>query len=176
MRRKRRVSVQCKRCKKEFTVKPSHLSLGYGKYCSRLCSSLSQRNGKEVPCYVCGVSAYRALKAIRGSKSGNYFCSKHCQTVWRNQLYVGERHANWRHGKAAYRSVLNRAKRQRKCEICQTEDIRVLTVHHKDRVRTNNTLENLAWLCHNCHFLVHRYDVGRDRGLLKARSYMVPIV
>ena len=169
-RRRTRVTVTCRQCKKTFTAKPSHIAMGFGKFCSRLCSSLSQKTGKEVSCDICNKKVYRIPKYLVGSKSGKYFCTKSCQTLWRNQLYVGERHANWKHGRAAYRSVLGRAKRERVCEICNTDDRRILTVHHKDRNRTNNNLDNLAWLCHNCHFLVHRYDVGRDRGLLRPRS------
>ena len=169
-RRRSRVTLACKRCKAPFTAKPSHIAMGYGKFCSRLCSALCQKTGKEVACDMCGTVVYRTPKYLEGSKSGKYFCSKSCQTLWRNQIYVGEKHGNWKHGRAAYRSVLGRANRERVCEICKNDDSRVLSVHHKDRDRTNNTLVNLAWLCPNCHFLVHHYDVGRDRGLLKPRS------
>lgn len=169
-RRKSRVTLACKLCGATFTAKPSHIAMGYGKFCSRQCSALGQKKGRDVCCHICGKKTYRSPKYLEGSKSGKYFCTKSCQTLWRNQLYVGEKHANWKHGRAAYRSVLGRAKRERVCELCKTTDNRVLSVHHKDRNRTNNKLYNLAWLCHNCHFLVHHYDVGRDRGLLKPRS------
>src|SRR3989344_2363672 len=170
MVRRSRVMVSCGRCSKTFSAKPSHISHGFGKYCSRQCSALSQRTGKEVFCDVCGKAVYRAPKYLEKSKSGKFFCTKSCQTLWRNQLYVGEKHANWKYGRAAYRSILGRAKRLRVCEVCKTKDTRILTVHHIDRNRINNDLSNLAWLCNNCHFLVHHYDVGRDRGLLKPRS------
>lgn len=165
VKRNPRVRVNCKHCGNQFTAKPSHVSRGFGKFCSRTCSSLSQRTGKQVACHVCGSVVYRIPKDLSQSKSGKFFCNKHCQTVWRNQLYIGEKHANWIHGRAAYRSVLSRAKMQRICVLCKTSDARVLAVHHIDRDRANNTLKNLAWLCHNCHFLVHHYDVGQDLGL-----------
>lgn len=169
-KRRARISVACKRCDKKFSVKPSHHTLGFGKYCSRTCSALSKRKGESVPCDVCGTEVYRAAGRKKKSKSGKFFCTKRCQTLWRNQLYIGERHANWRHGRAAYRSVLGRAHREKVCELCRTQDQRILTVHHKDRNRKNNELDNLAWLCHNCHFLVHHYGVGQDRGLLRPGS------
>lgn len=161
---------QCERCDKEFRTKPSHVKNGHGKYCSRLCGYLAHQKRTVVTCHLCGKQTYRTPKGLRTSKSGKYFCGKSCQTQWRNQLFVGPKHANWKHGRQVYRSVLSRVGREKVCEICRTKDERILAVHHKDRNRLNNAAENLAWLCHNCHFLVHHYDVGRDRDLLVERS------
>ncbi len=52
------------------------------------------------------------------------------------------------------------------CEVCKITDERVIVVHHKDQNRRNNRLENLIWLCRNCHYIVHQYPVGRERGLI----------
>jgi hypothetical protein len=160
----------CRACGRQFRTKLFYVRRGFGKYCSRSCSYESKRKGEIVSCATCGKDIYRKPRLLRLSKSKKYFCSKSCQTQWRNIVFIGPKHANWKHGRQAYRSVLGRAHRQKICEVCKTIDERVLAVHHKDRNRLNNTLENLAWLCHNCHFLVHHYDVGRDRGLLKPRS------
>ena len=35
----------------------------------------------------------------------------------------------------------------------------VLLVHHKDRDRTNNSLDNLVSLCPSCHLYVHKGDL-----------------
>lgn len=147
--------VKCKICSKEFYVKPSHLKLGWGKYCSTFCRSKSQFNGKTVKCFNCGKEIYRSEAKLKRAKSSKYFCSKSCQTVWRNNYFSEERHANWKYGENAYRNILLRSKREIKCESCRIKDIRVLAVHHKDRNRKNNQLNNLIWLCLNCHFLFH---------------------
>lgn len=168
--RAKRMNVLCKQCGAAFDAKPSHVARGFAKYCSRKCSALSQRTGKDVVCGTCGMRIYRVPKYLKLSKSGKFFCSKRCQTHWRNQLYVGEKHANWKHGRAAYRSVLGRARIDRVCKLCKAQDTRVLAVHHIDGDRTNNALRNLLWLCHNCHFLVHHYDVGQGLGLPNLRS------
>jgi len=42
-----------------------------------------------------------------------------------------------------------------KCEDCDFNDIRILTIHHLDRNRKNNTRKNLMLLCWNCHALRH---------------------
>lgn len=54
------------------------------------------------------------------------------------------------------------------CAKCKSTDKRILAVHHKDRNRQNNTVSNLVWLCHNCHFLVHHYKS-------EAGKFLVPI-
>lgn len=44
-----------------------------------------------------------------------------------------------------------------KCQRCGFSDHRALTVHHKDRNRSNNDPSNLELLCWNCHAIEH-YD------------------
>jgi len=41
------------------------------------------------------------------------------------------------------------------CSKCGFEDKRVLVIHHKDYNRKNNNINNLIWLCRNCHYLIH---------------------
>lgn len=117
-------------------------------------------------CYVCGKSTYKNQKQLNGSKSGLFFCSKNCQTQWRNQVFVGVKHANWIDGAHSYRSVLGRNKIKEACTLCGTLDKRILAVHHLDRDHKNNSVANLAWLCHNCHFLVH-HDTKEEANFLR---------
>ena len=147
--------VSCLVCRKEFYVKPSHLERGWGKYCSKSCQIKSQFKGKFVECSSCGKSVYRSPQSILRSNSGKYFCSKYCQTMWRNSVYVQEKHSNWKNGESAYRYILIRSGLKRECCLCGFSDIRVLSAHHKDHNRSNNKVENLTWLCLNCHYLVH---------------------
>lgn len=163
-------SLTCVVCKKEFKRKPSLIKRGGGRFCSNTCHFASKRTGKYIACSWCSAQVYRKPRLLRLSKSKKYFCDKSCQTKWRNQYFSGPLHTNWTTGEHSYRSAIKRAGKEVKCEVCDVTDERILAVHHKDRIRTNNDPSNLAWLCHNCHFLVHHYDVGRDRGLLKSRS------
>lgn len=41
------------------------------------------------------------------------------------------------------------------CFDCNTDDIRILCVHHNDHNRENNNLDNLITLCYNCHRIRH---------------------
>jgi hypothetical protein len=84
--------------------------------------------------------------------------------VWKNKnLIVGEKHARWKYGQNAYRNILKRNGKIPICGRCKTEDFRILAGHHIDKNRKNNNLENLMWLCHNCHFLIHHYNEERDK-------------
>ncbi len=121
------------------------------------------RNVKEAPCSVCGQLSYKTQKGLKRSKSGKYFCPKKCQTLWCNQLYIEEKHANFTTGMHSYRSALDRNKVPKICRLCKTTDYRVLAVHHIDKNRKNNELNNLPWLCHNCHFLAHQYETEREK-------------
>ena len=168
--------VDCAVCSKNFYAKPWLMALGQARYCSRTCANIGVRKGKQVICSTCGKGIYRSPRDLQRSKSSKYFCDKRCQTLWRNTTFVGELHGNFNNGRAAYRSILTRTGRERICELCRTKDTRILQAHHIDRDRTNNKTSNLAWLCLNCHFLVHHYDVGRDRGLLVERSEMATVV
>lgn len=156
------VDVQCKHCHKGFYAKPSWIAKGQGLYCSLVCARASAKSGKVIKCHQCGSEAYKQLRALNRSKSGFFFCSKSCQTKWRNKVYVREKHPNWKNGAASYRNLmLNNIPPI--CTLCNTTDTRILAVHHIDEDRSHNVVENLAWLCHNCHHLVHHYHDERER-------------
>ncbi|MBU0613075.1 HNH endonuclease [Patescibacteria group bacterium] len=146
---------KCKICSKEFYVKPSHQKLGYGKYCSRDCAAQGRRKGKYILCEICGSEVWKMPKHIRNSKSKKYFCSKSCQTKWRNKEFSGTKHPNWKGGEYTYHRVMIKHKIKPICSNCGIKDKRILVIHHKDHNRKNNEIDNLIWLCRNCHYLIH---------------------
>lgn len=150
--------VHCRICKKEFYAKPSWLRRGWGKYCSSKCQYKAQLKGKYTYCDICGKKIWRAPHEFSHSKSKKFFCTKSCQTLWRNQTYVGSKHPLWKGGEhQEYKKFLLRSGTHQKCKLCNCEDKRVLVVHHLDGRRNNNIIKNLVWLCLNCHHLVRRY-------------------
>ncbi|OGI64187.1 hypothetical protein A2914_00585 [Candidatus Nomurabacteria bacterium RIFCSPLOWO2_01_FULL_41_21] len=149
--------VKCNLCSKSFFGKLSAIKKGWAKYCSSFCQYEARKKGKTLPCHICGKKTYKQVKQLTKSKSGKFFCGKSCQTVWRNQYFVGIKHHNWKTGLFVYRSLLTRHKTPKICILCKSRDRRVLAVHHIDKNRKNNKVSNLAWLCNNCHFLVHHY-------------------
>jgi hypothetical protein len=149
-------TVLCKVCREQFYAKQNWIEKGWGKYCSRKCQFESQKKGKFMPCSICGKESWKMPKQLVHSKSGKFFCSKSCQTIWRNAIvYVGENHSNWKGGESTYRKVMLEKTPKPICLRCNIKEVRVLTVHHKDKNRKNNSTKNLVWLCMNCHHLVH---------------------
>jgi len=152
--------VYCKICRKKFYAKPSWLKRGWGKFCSAKCQYKSYLKGKFVQCKICGKKVWRAPRKIKHSKSGEFFCSKSHQTLWRNSIFVGPRHHNWKGGESIeHKSLLIKNGVKPVCKLCGCNDVRVLAVHHLDKNRKHNNVKNLTWLCHNCHHLVHCYNV-----------------
>ena len=150
-------NVLCEVCKSEFYTKPSQQKKGWGRFCSKKCQYLAQTTGQTKSCTTCGKEIYRTKSLLERSQSNLFFCCKSCQTIWRNKQYTRENHANWVSGIYSYRAALLRENRPLECIKCKSKDSRILAVHHKDKNRHNNSPDNLAWLCHNCNYLVHHY-------------------
>lgn len=147
---------KCVICGKYFFIKEFHAKKGWGKCCSIRCRSQNQKNGKWVECAYCGKKVYRTPRDFKNSRRKKFFCSVSCHCAWENKnVRCGANAPNWISGENVYRSILKRAGIKKQCNQCGITDERVLTVHHKDSNRRNNKLENLEWLCRNCHCLVH---------------------
>ena len=161
--------TKCKICNSSFYAKPSHIKVGWGKYCSKGCHYTDAIKRDKMKCFTCGEEIYKTKSQVKKSRSGKLFCSKSCQTKWRNTVFVGKKHNNWKSGRRVnYRKILSTSGVLEACRICNLKDKRVLAVHHTDENRLNNNLNNLAWLCHNCHRLVHCDKVERQRFLESA--------
>ncbi len=159
----------CSLCKKEFLRKPSQLKLVTNPYCSAICQHQARRTGKAVKCFLCGEKAYKQLHDF-SAKGQKFFCTKKCSTDWLNSKQKGVNHPNWTTGEFSYKGVLLQNKILQKCTLCGLQDKRVLAVHHIDRNRKNNHVSNLAWLCHDCHFLVHHYPNEREKFFVHLRK------
>lgn len=74
---------------------------------------------------------------------------------WKNSERSGVNHHLWNGGTSTYRRLKEQSGDKIVCEHCGLKDKRVLVVHHIDHDRQNNELDNLQWLCRNCHYLAH---------------------
>lgn len=157
------LKVKCAICKDTFYSKPYFVRKGWGKYCSRRCHHKGMQCREKYSCSTCGKEIWRTSGQAKNSKSRKYFCSKSCQTQWRNKFFSGSRHLLWKGGHNTYRHKLLRKDVPRVCNRCGLKDKKILAAHHLDHDRKNSSVDNLVWLCHNCHALVHRDRVEEQK-------------
>lgn len=144
---KRNPNVHCVVCKKSAYRRPAQLQVSKGRaFCSQRCYGISQR--KEKPCVICGIP----LLASKHSRT----CSRACSNKYRAGI-------KYKIGRPIKDKVRNQRalkirlinQRGTKCERCNYRKVEILHVHHKDRNRNNNELENLELICPNCHAEEH---------------------
>ena len=153
---------ECLWCKKEFTPLEKEVKRGNGKFCSRSCSS-QHRVSKTVlelntDCAWCHKKFHKALSKKSNSRSGLFFCSRICkdtaqkigglEAIQPNHYGTVDTASDYRGKAFSFYSPC--------CYICGWDKvIPVLQVHHKDRDRKNNKIENLVILCPTCHQVEH---------------------
>lgn len=138
-----KVAITCKICLKSFSVISFREKTA--KYCSRKCYYIGSRHrGKTwYKCKCC-------QQKFRGAASQKrVFCSRSC--VSKNKFT--------RFNPKFPDSALIAMRRRglvKKCSRCgYRKNPNILGVHHKDRNRRNNRIENLEVLCANCHSVEH---------------------
>lgn len=143
---KRNPNTKCSRCGEPIYRRPSQLAASGGRaYCSMRCYGRACR--KEHPCVVCG----KPILASANKKT----CSRSCANKNRTGISynVGRPKDKVKHHRHRKRRLLKL--RGAKCERCGYARKEILQIHHKDRNRRNNALENLVLLCPNCHAEEH---------------------
>lgn len=152
----RRPNSKCSICEKAIYRRPGVLKAHDGKaFCSQACYGKSCR--QEVPCPVCG----KLLLSGLNKKT----CSRECSNKYRAGIKykIGRPRDK---AKTAYLLKLRLLEtRGKKCEKCNYNKTEILQVHHKDRNRENNKLENLELICPNCHFEEHYLERGLIRSM-----------
>lgn len=131
-------------CGDEFYVYPSQIERGGGKFCSKSCA-MTFRNKIDNP-------ALRPEVRKKISQNHSDVSGKNNPMYGRKgslaPAYIDGRNSIpgdvWRK-----KALINKPK---KCEICGKEDEgRGIHVHHKDKNRNNNDLDNLQVVCVKCH-------------------------
>jgi len=86
---------------------------------------------------------------------------KHYKDGWKIVHYSGEEHWNWQGGKSfeIYPKKFKIVRKeilelQQVCQLCKSE--KFLVVHHIDKNKKNNNIDNLVVLCRRCHGKVHQ--------------------
>lgn len=143
---KRNPNTKCSVCYKPIYRRPFEIrqSIG-GVFCSMGCYGISCR--KEKPCVICG----KPILSGQNKKT----CSRSCA----NKHRTGIRYKinSTRSKVKSYKILKIRLlkERGRICERCGYNKYEILQVHHKNKNRFNNDLDNLELICPNCHFEEH---------------------
>jgi len=143
---KRNPNVECLVCGKEIYRRPVELERSnHRAFCSSAC--YGKANRKETPCVVCS----KMIMAGANKKT----CSRACANIHRTGLKyrVGGSKSKVKSQKALRIRLLKA--RGQCCERCGYNKVGVLQVHHKNRNKHDNSLENLELICPNCHYEDH---------------------
>ena len=143
------VMVTCTECGTGFPSRRDQ----HRKYCSRPCVSAAKRRTRvTVLCDWCGEEIERTPS--KAAVSAFNFCDRRCKELAQsNGVIVGNRVVG--KDRVDYRKTA-RAAYPLLCADCGWDAVPgVLVVHHIDRDRENNTLENLVILCPTCHNVRH---------------------
>lgn len=143
---KRNPNTKCGICNKPTYRRPIEIQRNKGRiFCSMACYGVSCR--KESPCVVCGkliLSGLNKKTCSRGCANTHRTGIKYKLNRPRDKVFT-ERFLKLRLFKE--RGVV--------CERCSYNKKEILHVHHKDRDRNNNNLNNLELICPNCHYEEH---------------------
>ena len=126
-------------------------------FCSNVCKGKASQNRVKVKCEMCNCFFERRKSRIQRKKvSGLHFCSRVCKDIaQRLSSNIELRPKSYTNGYSVYRKIAFESKRKQ-CERCGNDNEIVLCVHHKDRNRENNSIDNLEVLCYNCHAIEHK--------------------
>ena len=154
---KRNPNTKCIICTKPIYRRPQQIQNNNNRvFCGQACYGVSCR--KEVPCAVCG-------KLILSSLNKKT-CSRSCSNTHRAGIKykIGSPRDKVKSLQALKTRLL--AERGTNCERCGYNKFEILQVHHKDRDRSNNNLNNLELVCQNCHYEEHYLEKSWLKNLI----------
>jgi hypothetical protein len=148
------VRSDCKKCRSKVKPKELHKpNRAKHKFCGKCGISFEPRSNRQVWCDECA-----SVEKPRIKKEG---LREYHKRTYKRKGYshlVGENANAFKSGIGIYYKLLNHIT---ECERCGSKEN--LLVHHKDRNRKNNDLDNLEKLCKGCHQEEHmrRDSLGR---------------
>ena len=141
---KRNPNTNCGVCNKPIYRRPVEIKNGQV-FCSLNCYGISQRI--ETPCIVCGKPILSGLNKKT--------CSRNCANI--NRAGIKYKIGSPKDKVKSQQALKLRLLKDRGmiCERCSYNKHEILQVHHKDRNRDNNSIDNLELICPNCHYEEH---------------------
>ena len=163
------VEIECPECGICFWVdKRTYTRANEDLYCTSVCKQKHKGQRVSVKCHYCDEIFFRSKSKLKNSKSGLYFCCREhkdlAQRIENNNEALWLSHYN--NGKSNYRDNALRHYGN-KCECCGYDTLNICEVHHIDKDRTNNELDNLIVLCPNCHMSIHKGCMFIENRVLK---------
>ena len=140
---------QCKICNSPFKTWPYSIRNGHGLYCSRKCA---EKGKWQNPTQKMLDHVKKAQAIMAKSRIGLKHSIKTRKLISKNTKgkNLGENNPRWNGGISVYKRFVS----IKKCEDCDSK--RNLIVHHKDKNRHNNLLNNLKVICYRCHYKEHK--------------------
>lgn len=153
------VEVKCLNCDKTFSTHNCQIRRGGGKFCSLSCTR-TYKNLHDNPA---------KRKEVRDKISKNHADVSGKNNPMYGIKFSGIKSPSYKDGRSNFKGRTSRriclATQEMVCELCGENDIKKLQVHHKDKNRNNNKLENLSVLCEFCHNnIVHKYIRDEKTG------------
>ena len=149
----------CLFCSRPFQAAIKYINAGGAKYCSLSCACRAKPKKIREPnttCAHCQKAFWVPAQRFKTSKSGLHFCCREHKDI---AARIGGIEAiqpdhygtiNSNHHDYRIKALRNYPA---VCMRCGFD--KYVVVHHKDRNRENNVLENLEILCPNCHAIEH---------------------
>jgi len=155
---KRTPNINCLVCNKSIYRRPCEIQRNAGRaFCSRICHGIYCR--KEKPCLICGKLILSGLNKKT--------CSRSCANKHRTGIkYKINRLKDKVKSQQALKIRLLEIK-GRKCERCSYNKYEILQVHHKNKDRNDNNIDNLELICPNCHFEEHYLEKSWLKDIIK---------
>ena len=152
------VELDCPNCKNTFTrpkgVVNKRDRKGYKMYCCRKCASehRSSSNRTVLNCFLCQKQFSKINCNVHPERN---FCSQSCSNKYIGEFFKGKKARTYVNGEFIYRK-LALENNPNFCSLCGFSEEYAIEVHHIDRNRKNNDLENLVVVCANCHRGIHK--------------------
>lgn len=146
---RRKPNISCIICGKRIYRRPIEIKRNNSRvFCSNACYGKSCR--KEISCVVCG----KLVLAGLNKKT----CSRSCANKNRKGIKYKLNSPRDKVKTQGFLKIRLLKIRGKKCERCGFEKYKILQIHHRDRNKNNNDLNNLELICPNCHAEEHYLD------------------
>ena len=175
--------IQCRICKKEFYIPKNRFEKAI--YCSNFCRGKSAQKQFISNCKICN----KQFKYIACREGKAIYCSRKCYykgqhlngTIIKKCLYCNKEFRTSPSHNRKFCSIFCKCEAMKKSKtgnfqsarkalknrglICKCFDCgyssfpEILGVHHNDKNKNNNSLNNLIVLCPNCHSIRHEKHI-----------------